>query len=119
MLVDDNKLNLLVAGTLLKQNIPNVVIYKVESGEDAVSFLDSNSDVDIVLMDIQMGGITGIEATKIIKSKAPFNNLKIIALTAAVCNVEEVENFVSAGMSDYLSKPFDSIVLLKKLKKFI
>lgn len=119
LLVDDDKMNLLVAENLLKQSIPNAKINTVESGEEAINFLESNSAIDIILMDIQMPGINGIDTSRIIKSTAAHSDTNIIALTASSCTLEDVQQFIKAGMVDYMTKPFERIALLKMLKKYL
>jgi DNA-binding NarL/FixJ family response regulator len=75
-------------------------IYEAESGETAITIADSNP-VDLVIMDLGLPGINGIEATKTIKSKN--NELKVVILTSHN-DVQEVLNSLKAGANAYCSK---------------
>ena len=117
LVVDDNKINQRVALlTLQKWNV-NVVL--ADSAEQAYKIL-SEQNIDLILMDITMPDIDGFEATKFIRTHfdEPKNNLPIIAMTAAAF-IGDKEKCLSAGMNDYISKPFAAEDLLEKIKQFI
>ena len=103
LLVEDNAINKAIFRTCL--NKQGCVFFEVSNGEEAINFLKQES-VDIIVMDIQMPLMDGIETTKFIR-----NNLKlqtpIIALTASN-NQKEIDYFISIGMNDIINKPFDS-----------
>ena len=83
----------------------------VDNGEDAVSRVKDNK-YDVVLMDIHMPGISGLEATKIIRT---FNKeLTIFALTAVTLE-DKMHEFDEAGFDDIISKPFKQEDFEKKL----
>lgn len=83
----------------------------VDNGEDAVEKIKENT-YDIVLMDIHMPGISGIEATKRIRS---FNKeITIFALTAVTLE-DKMQEFDDAGFDDIISKPFKLEDFEKKL----
>jgi len=88
----------------------------VENGERAVEAV-RHSDYDVVLMDIQMPLLDGVEATKRIRAlPGPKNAVPIIALTAhAMAGAKE--EYLAAEMDDYLSKPIDKLELLSRLDK--
>ena len=75
----------------------------------------SSNSYDLILMDLKMPVIGGIEATKQIKKFR--KDLPIIAVTAYASSYDETEAF-EAGCDDYISKPLDSDVLWEKLSKF-
>jgi len=85
-----------------------------ENGHQAVDAM-RREDYDVVLMDIQMPELDGIQATRQIRAlPAPKCDIPIIALTAhALAGARE--EYIAAGMDDYLSKPVDQTVLLAKL----
>jgi len=117
LVVDDNQINRLLINKVLTKWGASIEF--AENGEEAIEKLESNHQIDVVLMDIHMPVMGGIEATQIIRSKEdPFyQQLPIIALTASMLNSEinEIEN---SGMNDYILKPFDPKGLYDKLTKY-
>ena len=117
LVVDDNQINRLLINKVLTKW--GATIEFAENGEEAIEKLEGNHQIDVVLMDIHMPVMGGIEATQIIRSKEdPFyQQLPIIALTASMLNSEinEIEN---SGMNDYILKPFDPKGLYDKLAKY-
>jgi len=118
LLVEDHKPNVLVAGTLL-ENLG--YHYEVASnGKKALKKLEYRH-FDIILMDVQMQEMDGLEATRFIRKQEKKKNLPrmpIIAMTAHA-QVDDRERCLKAGMDDYISKPFNPLELQKKLKHFI
>ncbi|MBN9299882.1 MAG: PAS domain S-box protein [Filimonas sp.] len=117
LLVDDNKMNRLVAMTILKPY--GSFITEAENGEDAVAKVVTNAQraFDIILMDVRMPEMDGISATRLIRSQG-FDAVPIIALTASAVKGER-EKCLDAGMNDFLSKPFDEESLLQILAKWL
>ncbi|CAA7195218.1 PAS domain S-box protein [Chryseobacterium potabilaquae] len=101
LLVEDNELNQLVAEHTLKHFKCNIT--KAENGRIALQIL-SKENFDIILMDIQMPELDGIEATKILRQEFGLKT-PIIALTANAFKTE-IENCINVGMNDYITKPF-------------
>ena len=77
------------------------MVTRAHTGIEALNFCEDN-DYDIIIMDIKMPLMDGIEATKVIREKKP--DIPIIALTAFALNEEEV-NLKKIGFNDYLTKP--------------
>lgn len=104
LLAEDNRINSLVAKHLLEQNGHTVTV--TENGAEAISQLEQ-TDYDIILMDLHMPEVDGIEATRRIRSFADRKKsaTPIIALTADIMQAE-LEKCLAAGMNDYLAKPF-------------
>jgi CheY-like chemotaxis protein len=117
LLVDDNKMNRLVAITILKPY--GTIITEAENGEEAVAAVVTKpSDAyDIILMDVRMPEMDGISATRFIR-KEGFTQVPIIALTASAVKGER-EKCIDAGMNDFLSKPFDEESLLQILGRWL
>ncbi|MFR6520164.1 MAG: response regulator [Bilophila wadsworthia] len=69
-------------------------------------------------MDIQMPGMDGLKATRILREYARFDNLPIIAMTAHAMNGDR-EKSLSVGMQDYIAKPIEPSVLLSTLARWI
>jgi signal transduction histidine kinase/DNA-binding response OmpR family regulator/HPt (histidine-containing phosphotransfer) domain-containing protein len=113
LLAEDNKINQLFSTAILRQ--AGHVADVVENGHQAVEAVRSGTVYDVVLMDIQMPELDGVQATKQIRAlPEPYCNVPIIALTAnAMAGARD--QYLASGMNDYLSKPLKSAVLLSKL----
>ena len=101
MVVEDNKINMLLLSTILKNSIDKPIIFECLNGEEAVKNIEQFNP-DLIFMDIQMPVLNGYEATKIIRKKN--FQIPIIAITAGTVQ-EEKENCLKSGMNDYVSKP--------------
>ncbi len=113
LVVDDNAANLLLATSLLNEYGLNVV--QAHSGKKAIEMALSERP-DLILMDIQMPDMDGLEATRRIRNLSPFfEDLPIIALTAHALP-EEGNKFLQAGLNDLLTKPFDEQKLAKLIR---
>jgi signal transduction histidine kinase/DNA-binding response OmpR family regulator/HPt (histidine-containing phosphotransfer) domain-containing protein len=112
LLVEDNKINRTFALALLTKAGHRTDI--AENGLKAVEAV-ARADYDVILMDIQMPEMDGIQATRRIREMAPPKcDIPIIALTAhALAGARE--EYIAAGMDDYLSKPVNPMALLAKL----
>jgi len=112
LLAEDNKINQQLVTMLLRKAEHQVDV--VENGELALEAV-RNSNYDVVLMDIQMPLLDGVQATKRIRALPPPKNaVPIIALTAhAMTGVKE--EYLAAEMDDYLSKPIDNGELFSRL----
>ena len=102
LLAEDNELNQIVAENSLKHF--NCIVTKADNGRIAVDLL-AKQNFDIILMDIQMPELDGIEATEIIRRDLGLKT-PIIALTANAFKTE-IEKCISAGMNDYITKPHE------------
>ncbi len=112
LLVDDNKMNLLIASKFLRkwQAEPD----EANSGPQAIE-MTKQTNYDLIIMDLQMPGMDGFEATRIIKRTNP--QLPIFALTADAMPETHSKAF-AAGMCDYLTKPFIPQILFEKVAKY-
>jgi PAS domain S-box-containing protein len=114
LLAEDNKINQQYATILLGTAGYHVTF--AENGHQAVDALRSE-DFDVVLMDIQMPELDGIQATRQIRAlPAPKSKILIIAMTAHAMNGAR-EEYLAAGMDDYVSKPFQAALILSKLSR--
>ena len=109
LIVEDNKINQMITKKIL--NKMNLECDIVDNGEAAVEKVREN-DYSIVLMDIHMPGISGLEATKIIRTFD--KELTIFALTAVTLE-DKMHEFDEAGFDDIISKPFKQEDFEKKL----
>ncbi len=110
LLVEDNEINQFLAVTILKKW--NAVIETSTNGREALEALSKNT-FDLILMDMQMPEMDGIQATEIIRKDLKLK-LPIIALTANAIKGEK-DKCLQAGMTDYVSKPFDQEELYAKI----
>ena len=117
LIVEDNKINMLLAKTLVKQIIPNGTIFEAENGKIGVDKFNILHP-DIILMDVQMPVMNGYEATNEIRQTAKGEHVPIIALTAGTV-MGEREKCIEAGMNDYASKPIIKEVLEELISKWI
>jgi PAS domain S-box-containing protein len=119
LLVEDHKMNQLVARKTLERKWSNINITIADDGQKAVNLLSEN-DYDIVLMDIQMPVMDGYEATKIIRETFPPEraNMTILAMTAHA-HVAKDGKYKEYGMDDFVLKPFEPDDLFNKISKYV
>jgi len=119
LLVEDHKMNQLVARKTLQRKFPNINLTIADNGQIAVELLKKET-FDIILMDIQMPVMDGYEATKYIREQMPpeVANLPILAMTAHA-HISKDEKFKEYGMDDYVLKPFEPEELFHKIGKYI
>ncbi|OAB27344.1 hypothetical protein FBFR_11520 [Flavobacterium fryxellicola] len=117
LIVEDNKINMLLAKTLVKRIISNCTILEAKDGNEAVDMYKKEKP-DVILMDIQMPNKNGYEATDEIRQLKGAKNIPIIAITAGIM-VGDKEKCLQAGMNDYLPKPIIQLDLEKVLQKWL
>lgn len=111
LVVEDNKINQMITKKILEKN--NIICEVADNGLDAVKMV-GNTRYDLILMDIHMPGISGVEATKKIRL---FNeNIPIIALTAVTID-ENLDIFFEAGFNEIIPKPFKTNDFFEKIYK--
>ena len=103
LLVEDNRVNQLVAGHMLKKL--NMKFEIANNGEEAIQQMEK-ATYDIILMDIQMPVMGGIEAAQLLRQDARFADMPIIAMSAGV-TMDEQDKCVAAGMSGFIGKPIN------------
>lgn len=103
MLVEDNKINMLLLKTIIKNVLVNPIIYEISDGLDAVNQFETINP-NIIFMDIQMPVMNGYEATKEIRKTSTGETTPIIAITAGT-EKEEKNKCLKTGMNDYIAKP--------------
>jgi signal transduction histidine kinase/BarA-like signal transduction histidine kinase len=112
LIVEDNLLNQQVARDFLINAKLHVTV--ANNGKEALNLLENNS-FDIILMDIQMPIMGGIEATKIIRENPKLCKLPIIAMSSGV-TFEAQEVYFQNGINDFIAKPINPLQLLSKVK---
>lgn len=111
LLTEDNRINQLVASKMLEKI--GLLVDIANNGEEAIQRLQEKT-YDIVLMDIQMPVMDGLEATRLIRQDARFTNLPIVAMSAGV-TLDEKSACDKAGMTGFVAKPINSTELINKL----
>ncbi|VTU24904.1 Autoinducer 2 sensor kinase/phosphatase LuxQ [Variovorax sp. SRS16] len=104
LLVDDDVRNIFALTSALEQRGAKVEIGR--NGREALEKLDQVPDIDLVLMDVMMPEMDGLEATRRLRQDPRFGKLPVIAITAKAMKDDQAQ-CLAAGASDYLAKPVD------------
>lgn len=115
LVVDDNQINLQVVANYLKECNYNIAVSL--DGKNALKILESG-EIDLILMDIMMPEMDGIETTKIIKQNEKYQDIPIIFLTAKT-QPKDIVNGFQAGGVDYITKPFNGEELKMRVKNHL
>ncbi|MFL5752021.1 MAG: HAMP domain-containing protein [Bacteroidia bacterium] len=113
LVVDDDVRNLFALTTVFERF--NINIITAESGKEAISILNSNPKIDMVLMDIMMPEMDGYETTQKIRREHKNSTLPIIAVTAKAMKGDR-QKCIEAGASDYITKPLKIDQLLSLMR---
>lgn len=112
LVVEDVEVNFALLKVQLRRTKAQIVWLK--DGQEAVDYIQENKVADVILMDVRMPIMNGIEATKIIKQLNP--NIPIIIQTACVIG-NDFDNIENSGCDDYLFKPIISSLLYGKIER--
>ncbi len=112
--VEDNPQNMRLVRKLLRRD------YTVLEAEDGLTGLKMAEDEmpDLILMDINLPDMSGLEVTKRIKAQDHLRHIPIIALTAHTIAGDE-DTYIDAGCDGYIVKPVDKIILYAEIERFI
>jgi HAMP domain-containing protein/signal transduction histidine kinase/DNA-binding response OmpR family regulator len=116
LIVDDDIRNIFALASILERH--HMAISSAETGRDAIAILQSRPDIEIVLMDIMMPEMDGIDTMKAIRAQPQFRGLPIIAVTAKAMKGDR-DKCLAAGAWDYLSKPVNPDQLLSVLRAWL
>ncbi|HWE59679.1 MAG TPA: HAMP domain-containing protein [Solirubrobacteraceae bacterium] len=116
LLVDDDVRNLFALASLLEGRGLEVVFS--ETGHGALEILDTDADIDLVLMDIMMPQMDGYETIKAVRTRQELQSLPIIAVTAKAMQGDR-EKSIAAGASDYITKPVDPDKLITMVRGWL
>lgn len=111
LLVDDDSVNRLLGKTILEKF--NCAYDIANNGKEAVAKLNE-STYDIILLDIHMPDISGVEVAKYLRREKKDRATKIVAVTAAVMK-DDIQKYYQAGINEFLIKPFKEIYLFNKM----
>ncbi|HEY6336156.1 MAG TPA: response regulator [Alphaproteobacteria bacterium] len=116
LLVDDSLVNQMVATAMLAKAAAHIDV--AANGYEAIAAVRAK-DYDLILMDLAMPEMDGLEATRIIRGMSDGKGrMPIIAMTAQAMAADR-ERCIAAGMDDYVSKPVDRIVLLQTVSRWL
>lgn len=115
LIVDDNAINLKLVAYLMKANG-----YVVETALDAESAIDAirANHPDVILMDIQLPGIDGLELTRRLKADPKTRDIVIVAVTAYAMKGDQAKA-LAAGCDDYITKPIDTRTLPETIARHL
>jgi HAMP domain-containing protein/signal transduction histidine kinase/DNA-binding response OmpR family regulator len=116
LIVDDDMRNIFALSTVLEEQ--DMRIASADNGRDAIRILQQQHDIDIVLMDIMMPEMDGIDTMREIRKIPELRSLPIVAVTAKAMKGDR-EKCIEAGAWDYLSKPVDTEQLLAVLRAWL
>jgi two-component system, cell cycle response regulator DivK len=114
LIVDDNDLNIKLCRAILKDHYEIISVLTAEEGLEVLQHLRP----DLILMDIQLPGMDGFTATRVIKSDEALKSIPVIALTSFAM-VGDREKALAAGCDEYLSKPIDVRSLKGMVLRFL
>jgi signal transduction histidine kinase len=116
LVVEDNHVNQKVVTAVLRKR--GFVIELANDGQEALNKLEVSAAFDLVLMDVQMPVLDGLEATRMIRKEPRWIGLPIVAMTAHAMNGDK-ERCLEAGMNGYISKPVHPSLLLSTVDEFL
>jgi len=115
LVIDDNELNVKLVRGLLK--IKMVRVIEALDAETGIQLARENHP-QLILMDIQLPGMDGLQATELIKKDPELQAIPVIALTSYAMRGDK-EKALNAGCSDYISKPIDTQAFLSQVDQYI
>jgi len=115
LVVEDNETNMYLIGFILRNGGYEVI--EARSGEEGVE-LAIKEKPDLILMDIQLPGIDGLEATKRIRKSEAGEEIPIIALTSYAMTGDR-EKALRAGCTGYIEKPINPETFIGEIKKYL
>jgi HAMP domain-containing protein/signal transduction histidine kinase/CheY-like chemotaxis protein len=116
LIVDDDMRNIFALSAVLEEH--DMFVISADNGRDAVNLLEEDPAIDIVLMDIMMPEMDGMETMRAIRKIPRLKNLPIVAVTAKAMKGDR-EKCIEAGAWDYLAKPVDATQMLAVLRAWL
>jgi two-component system cell cycle response regulator DivK len=116
IIVEDNEINMDLIQAMLEPFNFNII--EAYDGFEAVEKINSNSDAFLILLDIGLPGIDGMEVFKRLKQSEKTANIPVIAVTAHAMKGNK-EHLLSLGFNDFIEKPVDRKILFEKIEHFL
>jgi signal transduction histidine kinase/DNA-binding response OmpR family regulator/HAMP domain-containing protein len=116
LIVDDDIRNIFALTSTLEQH--HMIALSAETGRDAIALLEANPDIEVILMDVMMPEMDGLDTTRAIRAIPRFRELPIIAVTAKAMTGDR-EKSLAAGTNEHVTKPVDVDGLLTLIKAMI
>jgi putative two-component system response regulator len=110
--VDDDLINLKLLKSMLMKNPDVKEVIEAKNGADAIGYIKSRSDISLILLDIIMPIMNGLEVLRVVRSDENIEQLPIIVLTTDETKKTEA---LELGANDFLMKPIRSIELMQKI----
>ncbi|MGV6826093.1 MAG: response regulator [bacterium] len=117
LIVDDNEHNLFTLRTLLNQHM-DLEILEATGGEQALEIAREQTDIDLIVLDVQMPDVDGFQTAQMLKMRKKTRDIPIIFLTAAFKTEEFQQQGYAVGAVDYLLKPIDDNQLINKISTY-
>lgn len=115
LIVEDNELNMKLFHDLLEAHGYNVI--EARNGHEGYEFAKENQP-DLILMDIQLPEVSGLDVTRRIKEDANLAHIPVVAVTAFAMKGDE-ERIRAGGCEDYIAKPISVSSFLEKVKRYL
>ncbi len=113
LIAEDDEISYVLLRESLK--LKNIITYRARNGQEAVDMIKNQSNINLVLMDIKMPVMGGIEATRLIKQIRPKTP---IIIQSAFANQSEIRQTYQAGCDEYMTKPVNINVLFNKIYNY-
>jgi len=105
LIIEDNPMNMEMATDLLE--IAGYQVLKAENAEDGIQMARKSEKIDLILMDIALPGMDGIEATRVLKDDEQTKDIPVVALTAHAMK-DDNDAALEVGCSGYITKPINT-----------
>lgn len=116
LIVEDNNINMDLLIAILEPFDFNIITAR--DGYEAMNKISENSDISLILLDIGLPGIDGIEVFKRLRNVKTAENTPVIAVTAHAMAGNR-EHLLSLGFNDFVEKPIDKKILYEKIKGYL
>ncbi len=115
LVIEDNELNMKLVRSMLQ--LRHYQVLEAGDAEDGIQVAREHLP-DLILMDIQLPGMDGLEATRIIRNDSILSNIPVLALTSYAMQGDE-QKAISAGCAGYIAKPIDTRSFLDNLAEYL
>ena len=115
LVIEDNELNMKLVRSMLQ--LRHYQVLEAGDAEDGIQVAREHLP-DLILMDIQLPGMDGLEATRIIRNDSILSNIPVLALTSYAMQGDE-QKAISAGCAGYIAKPIDTHSFLDNLAEYL